>query len=119
MPSVQKAKQAARNIFGIIEEKSKIDPKQPGIEFESAGAIIFKNVVFRYPSRQKFVLRNFTLKIQPNQSVAIVGASGSGKSTIANLLLRFYDPEHGEILIDNHSIKNYNLRSLRQKIAIV
>jgi len=51
--------------------------------------------MFRYPSRQKFVLRNLNLKINPNQSVAIVGHSGSGKSTIASLLMRLYDIEHG------------------------
>ena len=61
----------------------------------------FKNVMFRYPSRQKFILRSFNLKIEPNQSVALVGHSGSGKSTIANLLLRLYDVEHGQILFDN------------------
>lgn len=69
--------------------------------------------MFRYPSRQKFVLRNFNLKIKPNQSVALVGHSGSGKSTIASLLMRLYDIEHGQIIIDNHDIKNLEVRGLR------
>ena len=54
----------------------------------------------RYPSRRSYVLKNFNLKVEPNQSVAIVGPSGSGKSTIASLLLRFYDARRGKILID-------------------
>ena len=66
MPSVSRAKRAAKLIFGVIEEKSKIDPDQTGLEFSLFGEIEFKNVMFRYPSRQKFVLRNFNLKIKPN-----------------------------------------------------
>jgi ABC-type multidrug transport system fused ATPase/permease subunit len=66
MPSVSRAKQTAKLIFGIIEEKVKIDPDQPGVPFDSEGGVELKNVMFRYPSRQKFVLRNFNLKIEPN-----------------------------------------------------
>jgi ATP-binding cassette, subfamily B (MDR/TAP), member 1 len=91
IPSVSKAKLAAQTVFGIIESKSKIDPKQPGVEQMLSGCIEFRNIYFRYPSRQKYVLKGFNLRIEPNQSVAIVGHSGSGKSTIASLLLRFYD----------------------------
>jgi ABC-type multidrug transport system fused ATPase/permease subunit len=66
MPSISRAKQAAKFIFGMIEEKSKIDPDQKGLPFSINEGIEFKNVMFRYPSRQKFVLRNFNLKIEPN-----------------------------------------------------
>jgi len=82
-------------IFGIVEETSKIDPKQTGSENITHGRVEFKNLWFRYPSRRKAVLRNFNLTIEPNQSVAIVGHSGSGKSTIASLILRFYDSTRG------------------------
>ena len=119
MPSVSRAKQVAKSIFGIIEEKSKIDPDQKGVQCILSGGLEFKNVMFRYPSRQKFVLRNFNLKIQPNQSVAIVGPSGSGKSTIASLIMRLYDVEHGQITFDNQDIKSLEVRSLRQNIGIV
>lgn len=64
---------------------------------------------FRYPSRQQYVLRKFNLRIEPNQSVAIVGHSGSGKSTIASLLLRFYDVTQGSVIIDGVDIRDYNL----------
>lgn len=82
-------------IFGIVEETSKIDPKQTGSENITHGRVEFKNLWFRYPSRRKAVLRNFNLTIEPNTSVAIVGHSGSGKSTIASLILRFYDSTRG------------------------
>lgn len=95
LPSISKARESAKLVFGIIEEPSKIDPKQTGVEKISQGRVEFKNVWFRYPSRKKAVLRNFNLTIEPNQSVAIVGHSGSGKSTIASLILRFYDSSKG------------------------
>jgi len=78
-----------------------------------------KNLSFRYPSRKQYVLFNLNLTIEPNTSVAIVGHSGSGKSTIASLLLRFYDPSQGQVLIDNQDIRDYSLEYLRTKIAIV
>jgi len=83
LPSMSKAKSAAKLIFGIIEEKPQIDPKQPGFSDIKTGCIEFKNTYFKYPSRDGFILRGLNLKIEPNQSVAIVGHSGSGKSTIA------------------------------------
>jgi len=65
------------------------------------------------------VLRNFNLTIEPNQSVAIVGHSGSGKSTIASLILRFYDSSRGQIAIDGQDLKKYSVPYLRDKISIV
>jgi len=95
LPNIAKARESAKKIFGIIEEPSKIDPKQTGVKTVTEGKVEFKNLWFRYPSRRKAVLRNFNLTIEPNQSVAIVGHSGSGKSTIASLILRFYDTTKG------------------------
>ena len=71
--------------------------------------ILFKNLYFKYPSRQRYVLKGFNLRIEPNQSVAIVGHSGSGKSTIASLLLRFYDINKGSLSLDGVDIKDYDL----------
>jgi len=119
MPSISKAKAAAKTVFGIIEEPSLIDPKQNGSRQKPTGTIEFRNLYFRYPSRQKYVLRKFNLMIEPNQSVAIVGHSGSGKSTIASLLLRFYDCQRGQLLIDGVNIKDFDLEKLRNHISIV
>lgn len=73
------------------------------------GAIKFKGVDFTYPSRTSRVLRGLNMKIQATKKIALVGYSGCGKSTIANLLLRFYDVNNGSIEIDGIDIRNYNV----------
>lgn len=84
------------------------------------GTIEFKDVWFRYPTRKtEFVLRGLSLTIEPNESVALVGESGCGKSTFVNLMMRFYDPDFGQILLDGVDIKEYNLHDLRNAIALV
>lgn len=83
------------------------------------GSIQFKNIYFRYSKDQKFILNNFNLVIKPKQKIAVLGQSGSGKSTICKLLLQFYQPEKGKILIDNSPIENYESDFLRQNITYV
>lgn len=126
-PDVAKASVAADKVFKIIDVPSKInavDQDKKTEEFISAdgidGIIEFKDVWFRYPSRKEdFVLRGLNIKINPNETVALVGESGCGKSTFVSLLMRFYDVDFGEILIDGINIKKYNLHSLRKKISLV
>jgi len=78
------------------------------------GEIEFQNVWFRYPTRRNdWILKGLNLKILPNETVALVGESGCGKSTIVALILRFYDVNDGKILIDGIDIKDYDLVSLR------
>ena len=79
--------------------------------------IIIKNINFRY--EEENVLKNFSLEVQKGQTVALVGQSGSGKSTIANLLTRFYDVQEGEIKIDDTNIKDLKLNSLRGLMGLV
>ena len=84
------------------------------------GDIEFRDVHFRYPARPDVkVLRGFNLSVKRGQKIALVGESGYGKSTTIGLIERFYDPEGGEIFIDNVNVKEYNVRSLRQHIGIV
>ena len=126
-PDIGKATAAATNIFRLIEYPSKInalDQNKKINEYISAdnirGVIEFKDVWFRYPTRKEdFVLRGLNITINPNESVALVGESGCGKSTFVNLLMRFYDVDFGEILIDGQNIKKYNMHSLRKKISLV
>ena len=66
MPSISRARQSAKTVFGIIEEPSQIDPKQPGVASQVTGCIEFRNLYFRYPSRRRYVLRNFNLRTEPN-----------------------------------------------------
>lgn len=83
----------------------------------TCGEIEFRNVSFKY--KRKWVLRNFNLKIGCGERVGIVGASGAGKTTLVNLLMRFYDPTHGEILIDGQNIRDVSQDSLRRSIAFI
>ncbi|GAB4212328.1 MAG: ABC transporter ATP-binding protein [Roseiflexaceae bacterium] len=81
--------------------------------------IEFRNVSFRYPSRNYWALRNINLHIAPGEKVAIVGTNGAGKTTLVKLLTRLYDPTEGQILIDGVDIRDYNLAELRQRIGVI
>ena len=80
--------------------------------------IEFKNVTFHYPQSKKDTLTNINLKLEPGKTVAIIGGIGSGKSTILNLIPRLQDPSSGEILINGENIKNYKLKTLRERISL-
>ncbi len=87
---------------------------------EVLGNIEFKNIYFVYPSRPELnVLNNFNLSIKSGETNALVGQSGCGKSTICSLLLRFYDPINGEVLLDGVNIKDLNIQWLRSQIGLV
>jgi ATP-binding cassette subfamily B (MDR/TAP) protein 1 len=84
------------------------------------GEIEFRDVWFRYPTRKEdFILKGLSIKINPNEQVALVGESGCGKSTFVNLLMRFYDPDFGGVYLDGVNIKDYNLHDLRKAISLV
>ncbi|KAK9368869.1 P-loop containing nucleoside triphosphate hydrolase protein [Lipomyces kononenkoae] len=113
---------AASKIFATIERQSAIDSCAPvGATLESVGGSIeLRNVRFIYPSRPDItVLRDFSLKIPAGSTVALVGASGSGKSTIVGLIERFYKPVGGTITLDGHDINDLNVKWLRRQISLV
>ena len=84
------------------------------------GKIEFKNVWFRYPTRKNdWILKGLNLTINPNETIALVGESGCGKSTLVSLLLRFYDPDFGQINLDGVELNKYNLQSLREVMGLV
>jgi ABC-type multidrug transport system fused ATPase/permease subunit len=83
------------------------------------GEIELDHVNFKYPSRQQRVLRHMNMKIPATKKIALVGHSGCGKSTITNLLLRFYDINEGQLKIDGHDIKDYDIKELRKQIGYV
>ena len=116
--SLQMGMVAAERIFRIIETKSAIKNNGNIIAKFVRGKINFKKLKFSYVSGQT-VLNNFSLNIRPGEKIAIVGATGSGKSTIINLLCRLYDFKSGDILIDDISIKEYEIFSLRKHISLV
>ena len=109
---------AANRVFEVLDTQQHIEESgtQEAPHFE--GKIEFINVVFGYKENED-VLKNINLSINKGETVAIVGATGAGKSTIINLLNRFYEIKSGEICIDNQNIQNYTLESLRKQIAVV
>ena len=120
-----KAKKAFISVFKTMETKSLIPPflshNEGKIVPENLkGKIEFRNVTFAYPTKPDIdVLKDVSFIIEPGQSVGLVGYSGCGKSTIIQLIERFYDVENGEVLIDDINIKDYNLYLLRKKIGLV
>ncbi|CAN0837082.1 ABC transporter B family member 20 [Linum grandiflorum] len=121
-PYILKRRKSLISVFEIIDRVPKIEPddnsalKPPNVY----GSIELKNVDFCYPIRPELlVLSNFSLKINGGQTVAVVGVSGSGKSTIISLMERFYDPVSGQILLDGRDLKLYNLRWLRSHMGLV
>ena len=111
---------AAKRILPVIDlvNEVKDDKNLPNI-FIKEGNILFKNVDFKYNNLEKKVLKSANLDIKGGKMTALVGLSGAGKSTILNLIPRFYDPNSGKIIIDNQSIHNFNINSLRKNISLV
>ncbi|XP_015582280.1 ABC transporter B family member 9 isoform X1 [Ricinus communis] len=113
---------AAYRMFKIIERKSKIDSySSRGMVLEDInGEIELKDVYFRYPSRPDVeIFSGLSLHLPSSRTVALVGQSGSGKSTVISLIERFYDPDSGEILVDGFSLNKLNISWLREKIGLV
>ncbi|XP_020696967.1 ABC transporter B family member 11-like [Dendrobium catenatum] len=122
MTSFAEGQVAAHRIFQIINRKPKINASDiAGTKLDVIhGDIEFKDVYFSYPSRPKDnILTGLSIFIHGGTTVALIGESGSGKSTIISLIERFYDPQDGEVLIDGINIKKFHLRWLRQKIGLV
>ena len=115
--TIQSAKVSAERIFGILEEKPQICDSPNAVELdEIKGDIEFRNVWFAYKG-EEWVLKDVSFKINAGQSVAFVGATGAGKTTIQNLISRYYDVQKGEILLDGINIKDIKVDSLRIKIG--
>ena len=110
---------SAERVFEILDEQPSIKDEENSVKLVPfTKSISYKDVVFGYV-QDKNVLENFNVEIKHGETVAFVGHSGSGKTTIANLLMRFYDPQTGQILIDGQDIKQVTLASLREQVGIV
>jgi ATP-binding cassette, subfamily B (MDR/TAP), member 1 len=122
-PDRAKSKVALKSVFDIIDRPSLINPCDLSTGLQPStfkGKIEFRNVCFAYPSRpDRWVLNNFSMTILPGQSCALVGESGCGKSSVILLILRFYEPQSGEILLDDVPVEQLNVRWLRENCALV
>lgn len=109
----------SQRVFNLLNEKPKIIDSDNAIELKNVrGSIEFKNISFSY-TPDRLALNDINIKIPAGKMVALVGHSGGGKSTIMNLILRFYDPEKGSVNLDGYNIKNLTLESLRGSMAMV
>lgn len=118
--SLTRASASAKRIIEILDSDPAIVDSKNDPETTETGSVEFKNVSFRYPnSSGRPVLENVELSVKKGENIAVIGATGSGKSSLVNLIPRFYDADSGEVLIDGVNVKEYELETLRQKIAFV
>lgn len=103
----------------ILEMRGKIESGNNGISLDSIETISFKNVYFKYPKHEEWILKNVSFDIYANEHIALVGRNGGGKSTIVKLMIRLYDATKGEISINGIDIKKYNVDSLRSAFSVV
>lgn len=115
---IQRAAASQKRINEFLKTKNDITSKQ-NIEREISGDLEFKNVSFTYPDSGIKALNNISFKVMPGESLAIIGTTGSGKSTIANLIGRMLDPSDGDIFVDGISLKDYNPKKYRDQVGCV
>ncbi|KAG8384714.1 hypothetical protein BUALT_Bualt04G0147000 [Buddleja alternifolia] len=121
-PEIIRGGEAVGSVFSVLDRPTRIDPDDSEADpVESIrGEIELRHVEFAYPSRPDVIIfKDFNLRIRAGQSQALVGASGSGKSSVIALIERFYDPIAGKVMIDGKDIRRFNLKSLRLKIGLV
>lgn len=116
---VPRAEVSARRINEILDEDPKIKDGKFDGNTEEIGVVEFKDVSFKYPDADEYLLKNISFKANKGETVAFIGSTGSGKSTLINLIPRFYDATDGEVLVDGVNIKEYKLNSLYEKLGYV
>ena len=116
---VPRAQISAKRINAVLDENiSVVDGNFDG-ETEEVGTVEFKNVSFKYPGADEYVLEDISFKVNKGETIAFIGSTGSGKSTLINLVPRFYDVSVGEVLIDGVNVKDYKLETLHNKLGYV
>ncbi|MCS7039608.1 MAG: ABC transporter ATP-binding protein/permease, partial [Caldilineales bacterium] len=117
---MSQAAASADRIFEILDTRNEVADKPGAVPLPPIrGEVVFENVTFRYFASSEPVLDNVSFRVEPGQTVAILGATGSGKSSIINLIPRFYDVSAGRVLIDGYDVRDVTLESLRRQIGIV
>ncbi|MBR2828101.1 MAG: ABC transporter ATP-binding protein, partial [Bacilli bacterium] len=114
-----RARVSSNRINEVLEEEVSIKSGKFNKKTKEEGTIELKNISFKYPDADEYILKNISLKIEKGETVAFIGSTGSGKSTLINLIPRFYDVVDGEILVDGENVKNYDLKTLNNKIGYI
>ena len=118
--SLTRASASAKRIIEVLESEPAIKAGDKSPETDEKGTVRFDHVSFRYPnSAGRPVLNDINLDVRKGEMVAVIGATGSGKSSLVNLIPRFYDADEGNVYVDGENVKDYDLKTLRQKIAFV
>lgn len=119
LDNYERAKASARRVFGLLDKEAEIkDPESPISLDRAEGSLAFEAVHFQYGNGVP-ILQGLSMNIQTGETIGIAGTTGSGKSTLIKLLLRFYDVQSGTVKLDGQDIRDYNLKDLRRNIALV
>ncbi|WP_078595504.1 ABC transporter ATP-binding protein [Evansella clarkii] len=114
------SKASGERLLQVLDEKEDIFDEPGAIEADRlVGHVEFRDVTHRYDSEDELALKNISFDAPPGKTIGLIGATGSGKTSITQLISRFYEPSRGEILIDGHLLKNYSLKSVRHNIGVV
>ncbi len=116
---VPRAQISARRINEVLDEKISIVDGEFAEDTEEVGTVEFKNVSFKYPDADEYILKNISFKVNKGETIAFIGSTGSGKSTLINLVPRFYDVTDGEVLVDGVNVKDYTQEALHNKLGYV
>ena len=114
-----RAEISAKRINEVIDEKISVIEGTFDGKTKETGTVEFKNVSFKYPDADEYVLKNISFKVNKGETIAFIGSTGSGKSTLINLVPRFYDATEGEVLIDGVNVKDYTSEALHNKLGYV
>ncbi|BAQ24503.1 ABC transporter ATP-binding protein [Streptococcus troglodytae] len=115
---LQSAKSSLERIFEVLDETDEVNQVKEKLEHDLTGQVTFHNVAFQY-TKDKPLIRHFNLDVKPGQMIAVVGPTGAGKTTLINLLMRFYDVTQGAITVDNHDIRNLSRQEYRKQFGMV
>ena len=116
---IPRAEVSAKRIYEVLKEKTSIKDGKFNGKTEETGTVEFKNVSFKYPDADEYLLEGITFKANKGETVAFIGSTGSGKSSLINLIPRFYDATEGEVLVDGVNVKDYKLEKLYDKLGYI